>query len=316
MKQSCKILFKIKKYFINLLRFVLIFGISFIILYPLITKLSVSIMPESDFYNPTVGWIPTKVTLNHYITVWRNMNYPVAFFNTFVLSLSVSILQLIACTIVGYGLARFQFKAKGIIFFSIIFTLVVPPQMISTPLYLNFRFFDFFGLFPNSINLINSYWPFLLTSLTATGFQNGLFIYIMRQFFLGMPKNLEEAAYIDGAGLFKTFYRVMLPGAKAALLVVFLFAFVWQYNDYFFTMLYLENGNYLPQALASLIHSLTLAYESQGMNVGNPNNFFGEHYLSILNNTGMLLVISPLLIMYSFLQRFFIESIERTGLVG
>ncbi len=301
----------VKNWIAAILRLVLIVGISYIILYPLISKISASFMPLSDFYNPTVVWIPSKFTLEHYRIVWRHMQYPVAFFNTFLLSLVVSILQLISCTVVGYGLARFEFKAKNIIFLLVIFTLVVPAQMIMIPLYLNFRFFDFFGLVPTQMNLIRTYWPFILTALTATGLKNGLFIYLMRQFFLGMPKGLEEAAYIDGAGLFKTFYKVMLPGATPALIVVFLFAFAWQWNDYFFITMFMDNEIYLPQALGRLTQSIAASEGHASAEVA-----YGEHYLSLINNTGMLLVIAPLLILYCFLQRYFIESIERTGLVG
>ena len=123
----------------------------------------------------------------------------------------------------------------------VIFTLVVPPQIIILPLYLNLRFFTVWGLIPEpGIDLLGSYWPFILMGISGTGFNNGLFIFIMRQFFKGMPRELEEAAYIDGANPLQTFLRVMLPGAKPALVIVFLFATVWMYNDYFFTLCFAQ----------------------------------------------------------------------------
>ena len=151
---------------------------------------------------------------------------------------------------VGYGLARFRFPGSGLIFAMAIFTLIVPPQLVVVPMYLNFRFFNLAGLLgENTFNLIGTYWPFILMSLTATGFRNGLYIFIMRQFFRGLPRELEEAAYIDGAGMFRTFFRVMLPGSVPGLIVAFLFSFVWQWNDYLYVTTLMANQTFLPQAL-------------------------------------------------------------------
>lgn len=300
----------------SIFRAILPLGISYIILLPLLSKISGSFMSVRDLYDQTVKWIPRNFTLEHYDMVWRNMKYPVTFKNTFLLTLTVSVLQLASCTVIGYGLARFNFKGKNIIFALIILTLVVPPQMILTPMYLNFRFFDLFGLLPNGgLNLIGTYWPFILTSITGNGLKNGLFIYIMRQFFRGMPLELEEAAYIDGAGLLRTFLYVMLPGAVPALVIVFLFAFVWQWNDYIFITLFMGgSGMFLPQVLELLANNVI--QEIVGGTDTAATKLEGDQFTSLINNTGMLLVIAPLLILYTFMQKYFIESVSRSGIVG
>ncbi|NLJ73853.1 MAG: carbohydrate ABC transporter permease [Firmicutes bacterium] len=286
-------------------RFVLILGISYIILFPVLSKISSSFMPMRDLADQTVKWIPKHPTLDNYRLAIEVMNFPKTFFNSLFLSFLVSLLSLISSTVVGYGLARFDFKGKNLILAAAIFTLVVPPQMIMVPLYLNWRFFDIFGLIPGKgFNLLGTYWPFILTSITGTGLRNGLFILVMRQFFAGMPRNLEEAAYVDGAGPIRTFVTIMLPGAKASMVTVFLFAFVWQWNDSFLTTLYLDN-NFLPVALVNL--SRTLA-EYLAMN--------DVQYFSLITNAASMLMIAPLLFMYAVLQQYFVESIERTGLVG
>lgn len=176
------------------------------------------------------------------------------------------------------------------------------------PSYLNFRFFSLYGLLPGSgVNLLGTYWPGIIMSATGVGLKNGLFIYIMRQFFRGMPRDLEEAAYVDGAGPFRTFISVMLPGAVPAMLVVFLFAFVWQWNDYSFTTIFMGGETLLTNKLNEL------------PNYVRDNLSFHAHHSPlqwILINTGCLLFMAPLLILYAFLQRYFVESIERTGLVG
>jgi len=306
---------KIKKWIISIIRVILVIGISYIILLPLITKLSNSFMSVRDLYDQTVKWIPRNFTIEHYQLVWRHMNYPRTFFNTFILTTVVSLLQLISCTIIGYGLARFNFRGKNLIFALVILTLIVPPQMILIPLYLNFRFFNLYGLLPGTgFNLIGTYWPFILTSITGNGLKNGLFIYIMRQFFKGMPRELEEAGYIDGAGLFRAFLYIMLPGAVPGLVIVFLFAFVWQWNDYIFMTLFMGGGPFLPQALE--VVSNNVIRELTGGTTSAPTEMQGDQYTSLLDNTGMILVVAPLLILYSFMQRYFIESVERSGIVG
>ena len=264
-------------------------------------------MTTMDIFDPAVRWIPRQVTFEHYATVWEALSYPVTFTNSLLLTIVVALLQLFSCTLVAYGLARFDFKGKRVIFGLVIFVLIVPPQMFMIPLYLNFRYFNLFGLLgEEGYNLLGSYLPFILTSITASGLRNGLFIYIMRQFFKGMPRDLEEAAYVDGAGLFKTFFRIMLPGAVPGLVIVFLFAFVWQWNDYFFVTLFMgTQGNLLVQALDNLAIVV----------LDDPLSIEGG-YATIVDNTGMILFIAPLLLLYIFMQRYFIESIQRTGLVG
>lgn len=289
----------------SIVRIILIIGICYIIMFPLISKIPPSFMTESQLFDRTVNWIPRELTLSNYSLVFNRMNYLTSFFNSLMLTMTTTLLQLISCTIVGYGLARFKFWGRGLLFSLVIFMLVVPPQVIMLPLYLNFRYFDFLGLLSEpGINLLGSFWPFILMGMTATGFRNGLFIYIMVQFFKGMPNALEEAASIDGAGPYTTFYKIMLPGALSAILVVFLFSFVWQWNDYLYTSMFLGNADVLPIRLDRLVER-----SSDFMEIRGP----GE---TIINNTGMLMFMAPLLVLYAFMQRYFIESIERSGLIS
>lgn len=303
---------KIRGLFISVLRSLFIIGISYVILYPLLVKIANSFKPVQELYDQTVKWIPRNITFEHYSKVWKHMSYPKTFFNTFLLTLMVSLFQLASCVSVGYGLARFNFRAKNIIFALVIFTLVVPPQMILIPMYLNFRYLRLWGLLGAGVNLIGTYWPFILTSLTGIGLKNGLFIYIMRQFFKGMPRDLEEAAYIDGAGLFKAFFHVMLPSAVPGMIIVFLFSFVWQWNDYEFITLFMGGGDFLPQALDGVAYKVLI----ETIGGGAASELLGSQYSSLINNTGMIMVILPLLLLYTFMQKYFIESVERSGLIG
>lgn len=296
---------------IGLGRVGVLIGVSYAILFPLLAKVASSFMAEVDIFDKTVHWIPKHFTLDNYRNAIKYMKYPSAFLNSLALTLGLSLLQLASCTVVGYGFARFYFRGREILFGAVLFTLVVPPQMIMIPLYLNYRYFDFFGLASGlQLNLLGTYWPFALMSLTATGVKNGLFVYIMRQYFRGMSRDLEEAAYIDGAGVFRTFFSVMLPSAVPALVVVFLFAFVWQWNDYFFVNIFAGSRHLLPNALAQLKGEYSRDLAVAG------TEYVMRAYGSLLDNAGSLLLIVPLVILYIALQRYFIESVERTGLVG
>lgn len=295
----------------SFVRAVLIFGICFVILHPLFTKITVSIMSEKDLYDATVQYIPREVTLSNYLLALQGMDYGWTFLRTLFLSLLVSVLQLISCAMVGYGFARFKFPFKNVIFMLVILCLLVPPQTLMLPIFLHFRFFDLFGIFgfltdKGSVNLLDSLWPFILTALTAQGYKNGLYIFMLRQYFKGMPMELEEAAYIDGYGFFKTFYKIMIPSAVPMLVTVFLFSFVWQWTDSFYTNLYLSDYKVMSNTLGSLAANI----------YSNELNFVSPALASMINNTGTVLVILPLFIIYLFAQRFFVESIERSGIVG
>lgn len=292
----------------SLARAILIIGMCFIIVYPLLIKISSSLMTEADLYDLSVKWFPRRMNFQsiarNYQLLYKEMNYAAALINSLGLAVLVSTLQLVACTVYGYGFARYRYFGSSFVFALVILTLLIPPQMIMVPQFLNFRFFNPLGILKTPINLTGSIWPFILTSLTGMGLKNGLFIYVMRQVFRNQPKSLEEAALVDGAGPIRTFVTIMLPGARSAMLIVFLFAFVWQYNDYFYTSMFLTSSRTL---LPFKLDQLTRIFDIYN---------YTEEYVTIITNTGMLMFVAPLLVFYAFLQRYFVESIERTGIVG
>lgn len=289
-------------------RFILLFGICFIIIYPILTKLSIAFKAREDIFDSSIVWIPRHLTMDNIYKAIEMINFYEAVTNTFILSAGTSILQVISCALAGYGFARLKFKGSGILFALVVFTIVIPPQTIMAPTYLHFRFFDVFGLYElftgkPGVNLLESFWPFFISSATAMGMKNGLYIFIFRQFFRGLPKELEEAAYVDGAGVLKTFYRVMLPNAIPAMATVILFSFVWQWNDDYFTNLYMANSVTLSKTLYIL-----------------PTNLLGIQHefadVALIINSATLLAIAPIFLLYLFAQRYFVESVERTGIVG
>nr|WP_090950446.1 carbohydrate ABC transporter permease [Paenibacillus sp. OK060] len=302
-----------KSWLWSVVRFTLITGLSFVILFPIFKKISTSIKDKSDLYSAVVVWIPQNFSIDNFKQAIRVMDYWATLLNTFALSATTTILTTLSCALAGYGFARLKFKGSNLLFAGVILTILVPPTTILIPVYLNLKSFDLMGLMTliagKPANLLNTYWPFILTAITANSLKAGLYIFIFRQFFRGIPKEVEEAAYVDGAGISRTFARIMLPNAIPSIVTVLLFSFVWQWNDSFYTTTYLTSSKVMSTQLSSLPYNLAQQV-SDGASKADP------FYLSMIQDTGILLAILPLIIIYLFVQRYFVESVERTGIVG
>lgn len=307
---------RLERLALSVVRGVIIFGICFVILYPIYLKLSVSLMDEKDLYDATVKYVPRHFTLDNYKKVLEGLDYWKSLLSTAALSAGVSLLQMGACMLTAYSFARFRFPGKKLLFGCVIFSLIVPPQIVMLPMFMKFRFFDIFSIFMavtgSSVNLINTPWPMLIQAVTCTGFKNGLYIYMLRQFFKGMPKELEEAAFVDGCGKFRTFAQIMVPSAVPMMVTVFLFGFVWQWTDSFYTGMFMPKAALFSNKLSALATVLHKQYAAMGGNM----NFVSPGFASQMNNTGSLLVILPLILLYLVCQRYFVEGIERSGIVG
>lgn len=296
-------------------RLVLLIGISYVILFPFFAKISGSFMAMEDFVDVTVRLIPKHWTLDTYKAVILENNYLQAFFNTVTLSLSCALIQTLVCCFVGYGLAKFRFRGNKLVMILVVLTMIIPHRTIQLSLFRHFRYFDFFGIIQaitgnvnNTINMANSYWPLILLSLTGLAFKNGLFIFMMRQFFAGVPDELEESAYVDGSGVFRTFFSIIIPLSVPMMITIFLFSFSWQWTDNFYTTLFFIdplNKTYLmPDIYKTVPISLQTSYAGQSL------------WYSVIRNTAGILIIAPLVVVYLFCQKYLVQGIERSGLVG
>ena len=195
--------------------------------------------------------------------------------------------------------------------------MIVPHETLMLSMFMKFRYFDIFGIYgvlnslfgfakDNYINLINTYWPLAILSFGGLAFKNGLYIFMMRQFYRGVPDELEEAAYVDGSGVFKTFVRIIVPLSVPMLITVFIFAFSWQWTDDFYTtMFFTRTSTYLMPNIVTVPPSLdTSGFEAAGV------------YNSAIINTAALMIITPLVIIYCFCQKYIVQGIERSGIVG
>ena len=302
----------------KLLRAFFLIGFCFVILYPVLMMLSKAFMSREDLYDRSVLLLPRSFTLDNVKTAIKQLDYWSSLWNSLWVATVVSVLQTLSCLLVGYGFARFEFKGKRLLFALVLFTIIVPPQVIYAPTYLSYKAFDFFGLgqigrlFTGeafTVNILNTGFSLYLPALLGVGIRSGLFIYIFRQFYRGLPHELEDAAYIDGCGFFRTFFRVILPNASAALLTVFLFSIVWYWNDYYYIAMYFSSTKTVSMALSLLPDALVTNKATQALS-GDP------YLIGTRLQAGALLAITPLLILYLFLQRYFTQGFERTGLTG
>ncbi len=300
----------------SLLRAAFIIGISFMILYPLLTKVSLSFMEQVDLYDRTVQSIPKHFTWSNYPEAFHYMKYGESFLWSVLICGVSGVAQAFACVMTGYGFARFDFRGRNIAFAMVLVMMVVPPQLITTPLYLNFQNFDPLGLVSlvnggRGLRLVESLWPFLLLSLTSTGPRCGLYIFFARQFFRGFPKVIDEAATIDGASHRRVFVSIMLPAAFSIMVTIFLLSFVWLWNDTMYAFLFYSKVPTIAKSLMNLQGNLFSSVHTYMSSTASDIGYF-----SILKATGVLLAIAPLVALYACVQRVFIQSIENTGIVG
>lgn len=277
--------------------YLLLIDTAFIYLSPLIYMITTTIKDAGDLLDPAVEWVPRAFYVGTLQEAWHMLDYTRGLTISAVLSLLSAVLQTLSCAVAGYAFARLEFPFKKIWLFFLVLTFIVPPQITILPSLLAAREF----------NMIDSYMPIILPTLFGHGLKGALFVIIFRQFFNNQPKELEEAARMDGAGALKVFLRVMLPLAMPAITVVFLFSFVWNWNDAYYPSMYLNSPESYPLSMGVSVISATL--EAQAAEFGE--TLFTEP----IKMATSLLIILPQIVLYMFTQRYFTEGVERTGLV-
>ena len=301
----------------NIVIMVLLFGLCFMILQPLMNKIALSLMEEQDLYDNTIVTIPKHFTLFNYELAIYGMDYWNSLLETFLICLGVAGVEVIAALLVGYGFARYSFPLKKFWFTLVILLIVIPPQTYSSAIFLHFRYFDIFGLFKaltgDSINLTGSSLPLFLLGGTCTGLKNGLYVYMFRQYFRNIPKDIEESAYLDGCGAFGTLFRIMLPDAIPLATSCCLFSFVWHWTDNYYGSLLMKSSNLLAvrvNGLSGAIHNMIM----------NQNGAFAGHdainmsaYYDCISATATILLLIPVIIVYLIAQKRFVESLNSTA---
>ena len=282
------------------LLYALLIAIGFVYLYPLLFMFITSMKSMSDLLNPMIQWVPTELYLGNYEKAYRVLDYPNTLRSSILISVVPSVIQAAVCSLVGYGLARYRFPGKNLMFILILATFIIPAQTTVIPQMLTYREY---GLLGNVMSLI-------LPALMGQGFKSAIFILIFYQTFLSLPKVLEEAARLDGASDLRIFLGIALPAALPAFIISIIFSTVWYWNETYLTVIFLEGGlQTLPMQLSKFVQAYENLYPPGMVNIFDRLN-------EAVKLAGTFLNILPLLLMYFVLQKWFVESIERSGITG
>ena len=309
------------KVVVNIFRFILMLGVSYVILYPFFSRIAGSFMSKEDVVDSTVALIPKNFTLDIYKYIIVENYYVEALWNTLLIALMCAVVQTMISCLIGYGLAKFKFKGNSLVMILVVISMVIPHNTLSIAMRQHLRQFDLFAvkswgfpgpfelIFGAPIELVDTPIPLLLLSLSGLAFKNGLYIYLMRQFFKGVPDELEESAYVDGSGVFRTFFQIILPLSIPMMITVFLFSFSWQWTDEFYTGMFWSSS--------SEFYMMSDIYANPPISLEKFNTYAGwPLYKNVIQNTAGMLIIMPLIVLYLFCQKYLVQGIERSGLVG
>jgi len=250
---------------------------------PFVWMLSTSFKGPGEIFIFPPRWIPRNPTFNNYIDLFQNMNFGRPFLNSVIVSLSTTFLSVLVATMAGYGFAKFHFKNKNLLFLFILGTIMVPGQITMIPVF----------LLLSRLNLLNTYWGLILPAIA-----NAFNIFFMRQYIMGVPDELIEAAKMDGAHEGWIFFRIILPLARPAMAAITIFTFTGSWNNFLWPLIIATDES---------MYTLPVAVSVLG----------GQYTENIaMQMAGSVIVILPLIIVFLFTQRYFIKGITFTGMKG
>ena len=309
--------FKKGKGLYSLAMFVFLCTVSFVFLFPFLYMVVTSFKSFSDLNDVSVNWIPKNPTFTNYAKAYERLDYMPHFFISAGLASVCILAKVTVCSYIAYGFARYRFVGKGLLFTIVILTMIVPVQTILLPQYIQFA----------QLKWVGTPLPILVPQLFGFGLRGGIFIFLFRQFFIGIPKSLEEAAKLDGCGPIGTYARIALPTARSAIIITTVLAMVWSWNDFYEPAIYLKDIHSWP--LPKMLEQVYYYYQAYMNPTSITDNYTLASEIRAMDPTilqqrivsegtlmaATFMVIIPVLIAYAFLQRRFIQGIERSGLV-
>jgi len=276
--------------------YALLIIIGFVYVYPLLHMLSYSLKSLADLLDPTINVLPSSLYLENFSNALLVLNYVPLFFESLTVTLIPAILQTIVASLIGYGFARFQFPLKKLWFALLLATYLIPPQVTMIPLYVLFF----------NIGILETIFSIIIPATFGQGVSSAIFVLIFYQFYLMVPKALDEAAQLDGATRWGIYTKVAIPLSLPSFLTAFLFSFVWYWNETYIARLFLGSGG---ETLLIRLYNFVSAYNAI---LGGGSNVANE----AIRMAATLLIIAPLIVAYFILQRLFIEGIDRSGITG
>lgn len=282
--------------FLAVARIAFLLIVGNIVLYPMIYMISYSLKDLDALLDVQHMWFPLKSSLQNYKDIFELIDFGSALVQTITVQIVSAFMEVFVCAFVAYGFARFNFKGKKIFTLLLILSLLIPIQMYSLPMSINFK----------NLNIFNTPFVYWLPSLFGVGIRSGMMIFIYQQFFVGLPKELEEAAYMDGAGPLRTYFSIALPSSGVVLLTVSVLSFVWHWNEHYLATLSFTTEE---APLAMKMNFLSVFLKQIGIWEHHPQ------YTTAVSAACILFILIPL-VLYMIFQRKFVRSIDRIGITG
>ncbi len=294
----------VRRSLVKIVLYLVMLGLSFAFFYPFLYMIVNSLKTSDDLYNFTVQWVPRSLDFDNYRMAISITDYWRKLYNNTFVTVIATFGQLISCSMAGYALARYRFPGRRLAYFFMILALIVPVSTVIVPQYITFA----------NLGWLNTYMPLIIPSFFGYGFKGAMFVFIFRQFYLGLPKELEEAGKIDGCGFIKLFTSIIFPVSRSSYLVVAVLGMVWHWNDYFEPSMYItERAKTLfSSAILNISAALSLPEGSLESSTGVSGGGIDNAVLF----AGAFLIVLPILIAFCFMQKGFIQGIERSGLTG
>ena len=305
--------------FFKIFRLLFLAGISYLMLYPVLTMLSVALSDPMTLMGDETVWIPRNATFKNFTNVLDYFEYWDHAKITIQKSVISTAITLLVCPLVGYGLARHRFPGNGLIFGMVILTIVVPIQVAQVPMYLEYQSFDFFGIGtligtvtgkPLTVDLLDTNWIFYLPAMFGMGLYSGLYIFLFRQFFKGMPKDLEDAGRVDGCSRLGIYAKIILPNVKPVFVTVLLLSMINYWNETLISNMLIVDAN--KQPLMVYAEQISRILHSQSSSLGHINSLESKAQ----SMAAVLMVSGPLMLLFLVCQKFFVESMDRSGIKG
>lgn len=268
---------------------ILVFAVGLVMIYPLIWMVMSSFKPTNTIFQTAESLIPETFTFENYINGWKGfakVTFATFFKNSLFISVVATIGTVISSAIVAYGFARFKFKGKKLLFSAMLLSMMLPAQVLMIPQYLWYQ----------KLNWVGSYMPLIVPYFFAI---QGFFVYLISNFISGIPRDLDEAAKIDGCSYVSIFTKIILPLIKPALVTAGIFSFMWRWDDFLSALLYVNKSAKYPVSLALKLFCDPGSSSDYGA-------MFAMASLSIL----------PSVLIFIFFQRYLVEGISTSGLKG
>ena len=272
----------------NIVYYIGVTILAFIMVYPILWLFASSLKPSAEIWTTVSSLIPQHITWDNYTNGWRGfggISFTTFYMNSFIYAIVGTIGSVLSSAIVAYGFSRIRFFGRGFWFVCLLMTLMLPAQVTIIPQYIAF----------SKLQLLNTWWPLLLPKF----FGGAFFIFMMMQFIRGIPKDLDEAAFIDGCGHMGIFFRIILPLIVPALITAAIFSFYWTWEDFLTPLVYMNNPIHYTVSLALRSFADPSAATDWGA-------VFAMSALSLV----------PVFILFVIFQRYLVEGISTSGLKG